>query len=91
MPGYVIDVIFPGITPDYPEKPGKSWKRRFLKASTTWPPIFRRFRSLGVGIFFNQEYDSFSLKKSYEMFHLVYKSYIKVISRNLWYMSYKYL
>ena len=48
MPGYVIDIIFPGISPDYPGKPVKSWKRQFLKASTTWLPIFRRFQSLGV-------------------------------------------
>ena len=48
MPGYVIDIIFPGIFPDYPGKPGKSWKRRFLKASTFRPLIFRRFRALGV-------------------------------------------
>ena len=48
MPGYVIDIIFPGISLNYPGKPGKSWKRRFLKASTTYPPIFRRFPGLGV-------------------------------------------
>ena len=46
--GHVTITILTEISPDFPGKSGKPWKRRFLKASTTWPPTFRRFQGLGV-------------------------------------------
>ena len=46
--GHVTITILTEISPDFPGKSGKPWMHWFLKASTTWSPIFWRFQVLGV-------------------------------------------